>query len=229
MLSLWIIPPTYAVSHPVQLGEETVIIQEEYQKPGPVYVHLHQNEHTALQAARTVAQKKGGRVITLKHRGGRNIIFHLKGKRYEFDPNRIFTSQGIKNTLASYSTYTLEAHQAVNRLATTIKKLLPKRQRVIAVHNNQSYSLKNYYRGRSLSAEAKALYQNPKRSFRNFFVVTQKKDYERFKQLKHNSILQKENPRDDGSLSVYLSDREYINVEAGYHQFNEQVLMLKIA
>lgn len=41
-----------------------------------------------------------------------------------------------------------------------------------------------------------------------------------------NGVLQKASATDDGSLSVYLAKREYINVEAGYDQLKEQIHML---
>src|SRR3989338_7813600 len=93
----------------VQLGDEQVIIQTEGSQ-GHFYVHVHQNETTALQAARAVVKKKGGRILTLKHHGGRNIVFNYQGKRYEFDPNRIFTDNGIKRTLVQFGAYSPAAH-----------------------------------------------------------------------------------------------------------------------
>jgi hypothetical protein len=36
----------------------------------------------------------------------RLISFKLSGKTYSFDPNRMFTPEGIKSTLQTYSSYT---------------------------------------------------------------------------------------------------------------------------
>ncbi|HAT1595379.1 TPA: protein tyrosine phosphatase [Legionella pneumophila] len=213
-----------AVNHRVMVGDEPVIIQQT-KGQGKTFVHVHHNEQTALKAAKAVIRKEGGSLITLIHSGGRNIVFHLNNQRYEFDPNRIFTDKGIKKTLAQYSYYTPEAHQEVKKLADKIKALLPE-GKVIAVHNNSSYSLKDYLPGHELAKDAKALYMNPDNYFRNFYLVTKLSDYLRLKMQGFNGVLQKPSATDDGSLSVYLAKRDYINVEAGYDQLAEQIKML---
>ncbi|AMP91050.2 hypothetical protein [Legionella pneumophila] len=213
-----------AVNHRVMVGDEPVIIQQT-KGQGKTFVHVHHNEQTALKAAKAVIRKEGGSLITLIHSGGRNIVFHLNNQRYEFDPNRIFTDKGIKKTLVQYSYYTPEAHQEVKKLADKIKALLPE-GKVIAVHNNSSYSLKDYLPGHELAKDAKALYMNPDNYYRNFYLVTKLSDYLRLKMQGFNGVLQKPSATDDGSLSVYLAKRDYINVEAGYDQLAEQIKML---
>lgn len=222
---LFLSKPLYAESYVVSLGSERVIVQKEQSKVGPTFIHLHQNEKTALTAARAVMKSSGGNLLTLRHSGGRNIVFYLQHRRYEFDPNRIFTEKGIRQTLQRYGHYSRAAHQKVRELATCIKHLIPK-GKVIAVHNNQTYSLKNYKKGQDLASEVRAVHLDKKQSHRNFFLVTQKDDFLRLKQLNYNSIWQKAHPTDDGSLSVYLANETYINVEAGHNQLQTQIRML---
>lgn len=214
--------------YPIKLGDETVLIKKQQVKKtgGKAFVHLHQNERTALNAAVSVVKSQGGSVLTLIHRGGRNIIFHLNHRRYEFDPNRIFTEQGIKKSLSQYGAYSAQAHVKVRQLAAKIKTLIPK-GKIIAVHNNQSYSMRDYYPGRALASDARALHVSKTHSYRNFYLMTQRKDYLRLKKLKYNSILQVPHPKDDGSLSVYLSAQPYVNVEAGHDQLDVQINMLR--
>ena len=216
------------INHSVKVGDSTVVIQEQNYGKGKAFVHLHQNETTALQAAKTVIQHEGGRLLTLVHSGERNVVFHWHQTRYEFDPNRIFTDEGIKKTLSQFGPYSTGAHIEVNKLASKIKKLLPN-GKIIAVHNNESYSLKNYLPGRPLAADARALNINAQHFYRNFYFLTQKNDYLRLKKLNFNSILQARHASDDGSLSVYLAQRGYINVEAGYDQLAAQIKMLQFA
>ena len=218
-----------ANNYPITLGDTTVIIQHRQYGEGKVFVHLHQNETTALKAAKTVVQTEGGSVLTLIHSGGRNIVFYLDKKRYEFDPNRIFTDQGIHKTLVQFGGYSAKAHSEVKRLAYKIKNMLPKDKKIIAVHNNEYYSLKNYLPGHDLADDAKALNVNKDSHFRNFYVVTKKNDYVRLKGLNFNSIWQALGATDDGSLSVYLAKRDYVNVEAGFDQLDAQIAMLKYA
>lgn len=213
-----------AINHAVMVGDEKVVIQQIKGK-GKTYVHVHQNEQTALKAARTVVRREGSSLLTLIHSGGRNIVFHLNNQRYEFDPNRIYTDKGIKKTLMQYSSYSTAAHKEVKKLANEIKYRLPA-GKVIAVHNNSSYSLKDYLPGHELAHDAQKLHMLPDNYFRNFYLVTQAKDYLRLKVAGFNGVLQKPAATDDGSLSIYLAKREYINVEAGYDQLHEQINML---
>ncbi|PJD94970.1 MAG: protein tyrosine phosphatase [Legionella sp.] len=217
-----------AIHHKIMVGDERVIIKQTVGKGDKTYIHVHQNETTALKAARKAIQQQGGSLITLLHSGGRTIVFHLGDQRYEFDPNRIYTPVGIKKTLAQYSRYTPQAYQEVDKLARKIKELLPD-GKVVAVHNNATYSLKDYLPGHSLAKDAKTVHLNPDHYFRNFYLVTQLKDYARLKDEGFNGVLQNKLATDDGSLSVYLAKREYINVEAGYDQLTQQVRMLLYA
>ena len=218
----------HAGQYSVKVGDSTVLIKQYHHRCGKAFVHLHQNETTALKAARAIVKAKGGSVLTLVHSGERNVVFHLRKTRYEFDPNRIYTDKGIKKTLLQFGHYSLAAHREVSKLANKITSLLPQ-GKIIAVHNNQDYSLNDYLPGHGLAADATLLHVNQDHFFRNFYLVTQKKDYKRLKQLKFNSILQAKQATDDGSLSVFLAGSDYINVEAGYDQLVAQIKMLRRA
>lgn len=213
----------------VQLGDTKVVVEKIQHGHGKAFVHVHQNETTALQAARAVVESEGGSLVTLHHPGGRNIVFKHDNVCYEFDPNRMFTDAGIKKTLEQFGPYSAEAHQCVKKLADQVKAALPSNQAVIAVHNNETYSLKEYYPGASLADEAEALHVPQPRAYRNFYLVTKKVDYLRLKHLAFNSVLQASKPDDDGSLSVYLASKPYVNVEAGYDQLAAQIRMLRSA
>lgn len=218
---------TYATNHIVMVGNEKVEVQHIIGR-GKTFIHVHYNEQTALKAAQAIIKKEGGSLITLKHSGGRNIVFYLHNKRYEFDPNRIFTDTGIKKTLSDLSQYDLEAHHEVKKLADKIKQLLPK-GKVIAVHNNTSYSLRDYLPGHPLEHDAQAIHMLSQNYYRNFYLVTKVSDFLRLKSKGYNGVLQRTTATDDGSLSIYLAKNDYINVEAGYDQLVEQIKMLQHA
>ncbi len=192
---------------------------------GKTFVHLHENETTALKAIKAYVKKHGGSFITLKHSGERNIVFTLKNKRYEFDPNRIFTDRGIKKTLQQFGSYSPRAQTEVKKLANKIKAILPP-TKIIAVHNNKDYSLRDYFPEKPLAADAKAIHYLSKNSIRNFYFVTKKEEFLRLKALKFNVALQARKATDDGSLSFYLGKKNYINIEAAYNAFPQQVKML---
>jgi hypothetical protein len=227
LISLFFFKLAYSMNHIVMVGDEKVEIKH-IQGRGKTYIHVHHNEQTALKAAQEVIKQEGGSLITLEHSGGRNIVFHLHDTRYEFDPNRIYTDVGIQKTLASLSQYSPEAHKEVRKLADKIKALLPK-GKVVAVHNNSSYSLKDYLPGNPLEHDAQAIHMLPHNYYRNFYLVTKISDFLRIKSQGYNGVLQKKSATDDGSLSVYLAKRKYINVEAGYDQLIEQIKMLQHA
>ena len=228
LLILGPLQPCFAKQYPVRLGNATVVIAQEQYGKGKSFVHVHENETTALKAAQTIIRHQGGSLLTLKHGGGRNIKFTLQKRHYEFDPNRIFTDRGIYNTLNSYGDYSKAAHHAVKHLATQILALLPK-GKIIAVHNNDSFSSHDYLPGNDKEQEARQLHLDHKQFYRNFYIVTQKQDYERLKSQHFNSVWQAKSASDDGSLSIRLSKHPYINVEAGYDQLHSQIIMLQHA
>ena len=213
------------ISHHFRIGNTTVVILQENNGPGKTFIHVHQNEVTALKAARQVIRLKGGGIITLVHPGGRNISFTLKGKRYEFDPNRIYTDEGIKKTLTEYGNYDVGAHKLVRKFAGEITKLLPS-GKIIAVHNNESYSLKDYLPGNHLEKDVSLINYNKENFYRNFYFLTNMSDFTRLTKMNFNGVLQSTNATDDGSLSIFLADRNFINVEAGYSELTQQIDML---
>lgn len=212
----------------VYVGSCKVIIQQSQHASGQSFVHVHQNETTALRAAQHIVETKGGRLLTLIHPGQRNIVFQQNHQRYEFDPNRMFTDAGIKKTLKSFGHYSPAAHKEVKKLADEVKRLLPK-GKIIAVHNNNDYSIKEYFPGNKLHKDAAAINLVQQHFYRNFYLVTRPTEFKRLKALRFNAVLQAKQAMDDGSLSVYLAHRDYVNVEAGYGQLHAQINMLKWA
>jgi hypothetical protein len=212
----------------VKLGEDVVIISREDYGPGKIYVHLHANETTALKAARYVAKSQGGQVITLIHDKERDVNFRYHRRNYSFDPNRIFTNAGIVKTLKRHHCYNPKVKPFINAFAKQILATIPS-GKVVAVHNNRDYSLKDYFPHHVLAKDAKNINHIKKNYFRNFFLVTKIKDFKHYKALGFNVIQQCPSIRDDGSLSVIFSKRQYVNVEAGFGQLSQQERMLRSA
>lgn len=210
--------------HTVKVGDTPVQIIRQAGE-GKTFIHLHENEATALHAAKFYVDKKGGTLITLKHSGNRNIVFHLNKVKYQFDPNRIFTDRGIKKTLQQFGRYSTAAHRQVKYFAEEIKHLIPK-GKVIAVHNNRDYSLEEYFPKHALAGDAKDINYREKSSLRNFYFVTKREEFERLKKLKFNVALQAPKAQDDGSLSFYLAEKNYINIESAHGQLAAQLKML---
>lgn len=213
----------------VLLGQTPVfILVEDYGLGKKNFIHLHANEKTALKAARQIASVEGGKIITLIHQPTRDIHFSYQGKHYSFDPNRIFTSNGISLTLKKHDCDDDKAREIVAIFAQSIMKNIPE-GKIVAVHNNREYSLLDYLPKHSLESDAKSLYYKKSSNHRNFFLVTRNNDFKRYKSLGYNVVYQNKQAQDDGSLSVVMSKRQYINVEAGHGQLSHQKQMLRLA
>lgn len=212
----------------IYLGDRLVkIIKEDY-GPGKVFVHLHANEVTALKAARRVAATEGGQVITLVHAPTRDIEFYYHGRHYAFDPNRIYTRQGIIETLKKHHCYRKDVVPMIERFAKQVLATIPS-GKIVAVHNNKDYSLLDYLPHHSLARDAHALYYSKDVYYRNFYLVTQTKDFKHYRSMGFNVVQQAVHAKDDGSLSIALKHRNYVNVEAGYNELRPQIQMLKLA
>lgn len=207
---------------------QLVQLRSELNKNPRHFVHVHENETTALDAATRYIHSYGGTVLTLRHSGARNVVFHMDGKRYEVDPNRIYTDVGIEKSLKMYGAYSPKAHQAVKRLAGAIKALLPQ-DNIIAVHNNKGYSIRDYFPKHSLHGDAARIHYQPGSSARNFYFVTRSEEYKRLSAESFNIVLQAPQAQNDGSLSFYLAKKNYINIEAAYGDLNAQLIMLEHA
>jgi hypothetical protein len=131
--------PAPAASERVAIGQTVVrLLVEDQPPPGVTYVHLHENERTAAEAASRVLPRSGGRLVRVRAQGQRLISFAAGGRRYVFDPNRIFTPAGVGRTLRRYSADVPPARAEVAAFAERVLRAItaPSPTLVIAPHNN---------------------------------------------------------------------------------------------
>lgn len=200
----------------------------------PVFFNLHDNENTSVAAAKIFIEKAGGTVVELRHDGGREVKFQIGKKTFRFDPNRIFTLDGIKNTLGEKN----EAAAQILAVDTFAKELFERFLKdeavVVALHNNTNgggLTVKSYEKGGRYEKDAARVFVNPARDEDDFFFVTQESHFEAIRKKGFNVVLQDNaNVTDDGSLSVFCGKRNipYINVEAEHGHLKEQLEMLEI-
>ncbi|HQU86155.1 MAG TPA: hypothetical protein PKY59_23710 [Pyrinomonadaceae bacterium] len=213
------------------LGLQAVVSKGKPDKP--LYFNMHDDENTSVQAAKSVADKQGGKVIELKHTGARLINFKLNNKPYTIDPNRIYTTLGINKTLLKNGKTSPEAEAEVDKFAKKlIADFLKQTDVVIALHNNSNneYSAKSYEKGGEFEKDAAQVFINPQNDIDDFFFVTEEKYFNKLKEKGYNVILQdNNNVTDDGSLSVYCGKEKikYINVEAEHGHLAQQIKMLE--
>lgn len=220
---------TVVSAAPYRLGDTTINLSASGSSGRYVYIHLHENERTALQAARKFLSQHSGKLITLSHSGGRYVSFSLNGQRYQFDPNRIFTARGIRRTLSTNSRrVSPEAITVVSEFADTIIDMLGS-QNIVALHNNANETIRSYLPNGKFAREAAETAYFAKQNPHNFFLVTQASTFDMLKKKGFNVVLQNNRQvTDDGSLSVYAAMHgiPYVNVEAGYNALGAQVNML---
>lgn len=203
-------------------------------KVNAVFIALHENENTSVLAFKTADTAVSQSVLVrVKQVGERLIRFDYKGKDYLFDPNRIFTPVGIRKTLITYNEESPSGlEKNISTFADSLVKLIePKTpdSYVVALHNNTN----NGFSVLSFVASPNALeaYVSPSQDIDNFFIVTEREDFDFFKSIDRNVVLQNEQGEDDGSLSVYCQKKNipYINVEAQIGAKTQQRKMIQEA
>lgn len=218
-----------AIAAPYRLGDTTIDLSISGSSGHYVYIHLHENEGTALLAAKKFLNQHPGKLITVSHHGGRNIRFTLNGQSYQFDPNRIFTSNGLHRTLRAHSANVSPAAiTVVTDFANAITTMLGS-QPIISLHNNANESIKSYLAHGKFSRDAERVAYFPNQNPHNFFLVTEANKFNQLKEKGYNVVLQdNRNMTDDGSLSVYAAKHgiSYVNVEAAYGALMAQINML---
>lgn len=188
----------------------------------------------------------------------RNIRFKYQNIQYQIDPNRIFTRDtdvlksnikfGKKKDLVSD-----EVTAIVSSLADQIWEQIRGYDLIVALHNNKnvpasfkrhwifwtkyepdSYSILSYAKAFGNSNDSNQscsqIYINPMFNNSEFFIVTQKSDFEMLSKAYCSVVLQNHNPIDDGSLSVFAAknNRRYMNCEAKQGSTWEQEELLEV-
>lgn len=188
----------------------------------------------------------------------RNIRFQYRQTQYEFDPNRIYTANdsvlvsGIR-VVRGRGKVSEEVTGFVKNLADTIWSELNGFPLIVAIHNNkntppavknlwffwcqsiaESFNITSYVMRSDYASDSNKscedIYINPRINNSEFFIVTQRNDFNDFFLKRYNVVLQNPTPVDDGSMSVYASRHgiRYINSEAKMGRVDEQVAMLRL-
>ena len=219
----------------LRLGEATVdvVITE---RPGSrhLYCNLHDDENTSVEAGLIALRRSGGRLVELQHGGMRHVSFKLDGDTFVVDPNRIFTTERARRTLAKLSRSTTEAERAVGQFARELLSIyaIDRADVVITLHNNteEHYSALSYQEGGEFADDAADVFNKDGSDPDDFFFVTERSVFDALRRRGYNVVLQdNRDVTDDGSLSVYCGRAgvRYINVEAQQGHLDQQVAMLQ--
>jgi len=188
----------------------------------------------------------------------RNVRFTYRNTTYQFDPNRIYTKDdNVLMTSISIIEGSRKVDKIilkmVKKLAKQIWNELADFPLIIALHNNkntpaectnmwffwsrlepESYNITSYVKKYDQSSDSNKscaeIYINPDVNNSEFFIVTQKTDFDMFVRKKYSVVLQNANPVDDGSMSVIATGfgKRYINAEAKQGRVIEQEAMLEL-
>jgi hypothetical protein len=207
-----------------KLGDKTIALKiAQYGNATSICcINLHDNEATAVQAARSVLEEQGGLLIKIENNAQRIVSFPFKGMVYTFDPNRIFSASGISHTLKTKGKVNPLAIIEVQKFAAHLLQLIPDSAScIIALHNNTDgdYSVKSYQAGGKRHGDASKVYTDTWQDVDDISLTTDETLYNKMSAFGYNSILQDNvNADKDGSLSVYYGEqnKRYINIETQF-------------
>lgn len=197
-----------------------------------VCFNMHDNEFTSVEAAKEVLSERGGVIIKIENKKQRFINFKLNNKIYSFDANRIFSKEGIEQTLRDRGRYSPAAAVEVENFAQKLLSLIPDTATcIVALHNNfdADFSIKSYTAGGSRKADAKDVYEDSLQDADDITLTTDSILFKKMADFGYNSILQDNiNVKRDGSLSVYYGEKgkRYINIETEHGRVQQYVEML---
>jgi len=218
-----------------QLAENIVPIkiQQYGERTGIVFINLHDDELTSVDAARRFLETHGGVLIEIENNAQRNIRFRIGQSFYKVDPNRMFSKDGIKKSLEQLGKTSVRAVDEVEKLGQRIIELIPAETKcIIALHNNTpgQFSVTEYAPGNKRSIDSKRVYINAEEDTDDFFLTTDNRLYEKLAGKGFNTILQdNKNCTEDGSLSVYcgMKNIRYVNCETEHGKSGQYHEMIK--
>ena len=208
-------------------------IQQYGDRSDIVFINLHDDEVTSVDAAKRILLEQGGLLIEIENNTERNIRFRIGRYFYKVDPNRIFAKEGIKASLDELGLVSPKAIDEVEKLGQRIVQLITAETKyVIALHNNTPgfFSAKEYSPGNKRSADTKKIFLSAEQDADDFFLTTDHILYEKLAEKGFNTILQdNKNCKEDGSLSVYCGKKNicYVNCETEHGKTEQYYEMMK--
>lgn len=222
-----------------EMGDSLVSIVHENRESDSniLFINVHENEATSINALRFFDLGICYEFVWLQHNATRRVYFNHKEEIFSVDPNRIFSHEGIVETLTydkvpgCFSTPNRKAERMAKSLAHEILKYVHDAEWIISLHNNtpDNYSIKSYLPEGDEALNTKEVFINEEMDADDFIYTTDEKLFMALKQKNINVILQDNvNCVNDGSLSVYcgLKGIPYANVEAEDGHVEEQMRLI---
>src|SRR4030095_15872913 len=244
-ITLFFFACAFSHEHSLTITEKTIFynlagnivpikIQQYGERTDFVFINLHDDEITSVDASKRVLEEYGGLLIEVENNAERNIRFKLDRYFYKVDPNRIFSEEGIKKSLEQLGRTSSKAVDEVEKLGQRIIQIIPEDAKcIIALHNNTPdlFSVAEYAPGNKRSVDCKKVYINTEQDTDDFFLTTDNNLYEKLAEKGFNTILQdNKNCTEDGSLSVYCGKKSirYVNCETEHGKTEQYYEMMKV-
>lgn len=224
-------------THKYEVGETPLTIEEQCYKScdsSITFIHLHDNESTSTEVAHNFLLQNGGRFIRLVNDSQRNVLVVIANQKCCFDPNRIYSTEGIKASLLNLTdTYPSVAVEEVAKFSNQIlQKFIKNQSLIVSLHNNtnSNYSILQIQKDLFNKKYFGKIFINPDMDEDDFILTTDISIYHKIAAKNINVIWEnvKLTP-DDGSLSQYAGKHKipYINIEAQHEHKAEQMAMLQ--
>lgn len=198
-----------------------------------VFISLHNDEFTSVEATKKILEKEDGLLIELENKGKRDLKFKMGHSIYTVDPNRIFSLEGISVSLKINGKFSNKAAREVEKLGKRLIQLLPEYLLcIIALHNNtnEGFAVTEYLPGEKRDVDAAKVNSNPDHDPDDFFITTDPHLFQELASKKYNIVLQdNENCVEDGSLSVFCGKNNirYVNLETEHGKLDQYSEMLR--
>jgi len=198
------------------------------------FIAIHNNETDAIKTLISAVEDYGGiGYIFLNISRPSQRIIGVKYNRFYFlyDPNRVFTKDGIIKTLMHYNRHFFYIkNSALKYLSFISSKILntieiKKKKYIISLHNNVNkgnFSIKYF-----ISNKYKTLFKRRDEP-KNVVLVSQERLFEKFSDLDINLVLLN-GKDDDGSLGYFCvkNNIPYINIETRFYDIKRQREILR--
>lgn len=225
------------VIHTFSIGETKVSVEEQCFSPcesNIVFIHLHDNEKTSLEAAHHFLLENGGRLIRLVNDSQRNVLVVINNKECCFDPNRIYSTIGIQESLLSLTEkYPSIAEEKVALFSHAIRKqFITEKNLIVSLHNNSDtlYSIAKIKEDILNNRYAGNYFINEAMDVDDFVLTSDTTIYNQMVAKNINVVWENATAiPDDGSLSIYAGKKKipYINIETQHEHLQEQLDLLQ--
>ncbi len=220
-------------SHTLRLADEKIWVHI-YQsaRPGLKFVNLHDNENTAADVAREYISQNGGQLIELRHGRGRYVIIRRGDSRAQFDPNRMFTTEGLKKSLNHFGDLTAANLKLGTAFSTAVLKLIDVQSGgiIVALHNNTEgkLTIDDFQPGGWYALDTELVHKSNRQDHDDFFFTNHQPIYEALAGLNYNVALMVKTPQDRGGLGAFVQKQSgiYVNIEAQHGHKKQQRKML---